>query len=180
MYMKAVSCKRAACFLVGATFLLVVTARPVLAQKTIIYTFSDLVDSANRHLPLLLEKQALVQSAASGITEAQHAFLPQVNVVEELSVGSANDLTGPFLPVPGVLHSIAGSINAAGNYQAVTGNLASLYGQYDLVTFGLKGAKVPTPRACAGSKKADLEKERYLVKWQIAKLYFNILSRRYQ
>src|ERR1700744_3222483 len=162
MYMKAVSCKRAACFLVGATFLLVVTARPVLAQKTIIYTFSDLVDSANRHLPLLLEKQALVQSAASGITEAQHAFLPQVNVVEELSVGSANDLTGPFLPVPGILHSVAGSINAAPNYQAVTGNMASLYAEYELVNFGLKGARIARAKANAGRTQADLEKQRYL------------------
>ncbi len=160
--------------------LLVATACPVLAQRTTIHSLADLVDSASRHLPLLLEKQALVQSAQAGISEARHAFLPQVNVVEELSVGSANDLTGPFLPMPGVLHSIAGSINGASNYQAVTGNMASLYGQYDLVTFGLKDAKVESARAFAGLTRADLEKERYLVKWEIAKLYFNILSRRYQ
>ncbi len=178
--MKAVSCKRTACFLAGATLLLVATVRPVLAQKTIIYSLSDLVDSANRHLPLLLEKQALVQSAASGITEAQHAFLPQVNVVEELSIGSANDLTGPFLPVPGILHSISGSINANPNYQAVTGNMASVYGQYELVNFGLSGAKVANARAFAGWTQADLEKERYLVKWEIGKIYFNIVKQRYQ
>lgn len=175
----AVSCKRAAGFLLGVS-LLMAPACPVRAQKRTIYSLPSLVDSASRHLPLLLEKQALVQSAEAGITEARHAFLPQVNVVEELSVGSANDLTGPFLPMPGVLHSIAGSINAASNYQAVTGNMASLYGQYDLVTFGLKDAKVSSARAYAGLTRADLEKERYLISWEIAKLYFNILSRRYQ
>ena len=138
------------------------------------------MDSARRHLPLLLEKQALVESARAGITEAKDAFLPQLNVVEELSVGSANDLTGPFLPVPGVVHSIAGSINAASNYQAVTGNMASLYGQYDLVTFGLKDARVANARAYAGLTQADLAKARYLVSWDISRLYFNILSHRYQ
>jgi outer membrane protein TolC len=173
------SCKSTAGILVGLTLLLA-TACPVLAQTTTVYTLADLVDSASRHLPLLLEKQALVQSAQAGVTEARNSFLPQLNAVEELSIGSANDLTGPFLPMPGIIHSIAGSINATSNYQAVTGNMASLYGQYDLATFGLKDAKVSSARAYAGLTRADLEKERYLVKWDIARLYFNILSRRYQ
>lgn len=173
------SCKSTAGVLAG--FILVMaTACPVLAQKTPVYSLGALVDSARRHLPLLLEKQALVESARAGVKEAKDAFLPQLNVVEELSVGSANDLTGPFLPVPGVVHSIAGSINAASNYQAVTGNMASLYGQYDLVTFGLKDARVANARAYAGLTQADLAKERYLVSWDISRLYFNILSHRYQ
>ncbi len=173
------SCKSTAGVIVG--FILVLaTACPILAQKAPVYSLGALVDSARRHLPLLLEKQALVESARAGITEAKDAFLPQLNVVEELSVGSANDLTGPFLPVPGVVHSIAGSINGASNYQAVTGNMASLYGQYDLVTFGLKDARVANARAYAGLTQADLAKERYLVSWDISRLYFNILSHRYQ
>src|ERR1700742_5135554 len=173
------SCKSTAGILTG--FILVLaTACPILAQKTPVYSLGALVDSARRHLPVLLEKQALVASARAGIKEAKDAFLPQLNVVEELSVGSANDLTGPFLPVPGVVHSIAGSINANPNYQAVTGNMASVYGQYDLVTFGLRNAKVANARAYAGLTQADLAKERYLVSWDIARLYFNILSHRYQ
>jgi outer membrane protein TolC len=156
----------------------VLPACPISAQET--YSLSQLADSAMRHLPLLLEKEALVQSAQAGITEAKNSFLPQVNAVEELSAGSANDLTGPYLPVPGVIHPIGGGIDAANDYQAVTGNMASLYGQYDLVTFGLKDARVANARAYVGLTQADLEKERYLVKWGIARLYFNILSHRYR
>jgi outer membrane protein TolC len=155
-------------------------ACPLLAQKTTLYSLAGLVDSASRHLPLLLEKQALAESAKAGITEAKHAYLPKLNVVEELSAGSANDVAGPFLPAPGVLHSIAGSITGAQNYEAVTGNMASLYGEYELVNFGLRGAKVNSAVAFAGVQQADLEKERYLVKWQIARVYFGILQSRYQ
>jgi outer membrane protein TolC len=155
-------------------------ACPVLAQRTTLYSLADLVDSANRHLPLLLEKQALVQSAQAGIREAKDAFLPKVNVVEELSVGSANDLTGPFLPMPGIVHSIAGSINGASDYQAVTGNMASLYGEYELVNFGLRGARVASAKAFAGWTQADLEKERYQVKWEIGRIYFAIQKNRNQ
>ncbi|HEX3934614.1 MAG TPA: TolC family protein [Puia sp.] len=175
--MMAVSWKRAAGIAMRILILLLPVC-PVSAQKTTIYSLADLVDSANRHLPLLLEKQALVQSAQAGITEARDAFLPKVNVVEELSVGSANDLTGPFLPVPGVLHSIAGSINSASDYQAVTGNLASVYGEYELVNFGLRGAKVASAKAFAGWTQADLERERYQVKWEIGRIYFEILKNR--
>src|SRR5580698_9264555 len=154
------SCKSTAGVLAG--FILVLaTACPILAQKTPVYSLGALVDSARRHLPLLLEKQALVEGARAGITEAKHAFLPKLNVVEELSVGSANDLTGPFLPVPGIVHSISGSINAAPNYQAVTGNMASLYGEYELVNFGLTHAKIANAKAIAGSSQADLAKTRY-------------------
>jgi outer membrane protein TolC len=162
----------------GMTMLL--PACPVLAQRTTLYSLADLVDSANRHLPLLLEKQALVQSAQAGIREAKDAFLPKVNVVEELSVGSANDLTGPFLPMPGIVHSIAGSINGASDYQAVTGNMASLYGEYELVNFGLRGARVASAKAFAGWTQADLEKERYQVKWEIGRIYFAIQKNRNQ
>jgi outer membrane protein TolC len=138
------------------------------------------VDSASRHLPLLLEKQALVQSAEAGIKEARDAFLPQVNAVEELSAGSANDLEGPFLTIPGVIHPIGGGINATSNYQAVTGNMASLYGQYELVNFGLRGAQVANARAFVGFTQADLEKERYQVKWEIGRIYFAIQKNRNQ
>jgi outer membrane protein TolC len=173
------SCIRTARIFIGV-LLVIMSACPVQAQTKRVYSLADLVDSANRHLPLLLEKQALVESAKAGITEARHSFLPQANAVEELSVGSANDLTGPYLPVPGVIHPIGGGIDPANNYQAITGNMASLYGQYDLVTFGLKDAKVASARAFAGLSQADLEKQRYLVKWDIARVYFNILSHRYQ
>jgi outer membrane protein TolC len=174
-----VSCKRAAgCFV--RIILPMLLACSVSAQRATTYTLSELVDSASRHLPLLLEKQALVQSAQAGIKEARDAFLPQVNAVEELSAGSANDLEGPFLTIPGVIHPIGGGINATSNYQAVTGNMASLYGQYELVNFGLRGAKVASAKAFVGFTQADLEKERYQVKWEIGRIYFAIQKNRNQ
>jgi outer membrane protein TolC len=174
-----VSCKRAAGCL-GRIILPMLLASSVSAQRATVYTLSDLVDSASRHLPLLLEKQALVQSAQAGIKEAKDAFLPQVNAVEELSAGSANDLEGPFLTIPGIIHPIGGGINATSDYQAVTGNMASLYGQYELVNFGLRGAKVASAKAFVGFTQADLEKERYQVKWDIARIYFAIQKNRNQ
>jgi len=169
----AVLYKKAAGILIGLSAYMM-PAATVLAQQAPVYSLGALADSACHHLPLLLQKQALVSSADAGITDARHAYLPKLNVVEELSIGSANDLAGPFLPAPGVLHAISGGITGKNTYQSVAGNLASLYGEYELVDFGLRGARVANARAFAALKRADLSKELYLVKWQIGKLYFEI------
>jgi len=168
------SCLRAAGRLLGL-LLALAPACSLFAQATTTYSLAALVDSAGNHLPLLLEEQALVESAKAGITEARHSFLPKLNVVEAISVGSANDLAGPFLPVPGTLHSISGSIDAAQTNQAVTGNIASLYGEYELVNFGLRGAKIANAKAVATFSEASLLKQRYLLSWDIGKLYFAII-----
>ncbi|HTI08602.1 MAG TPA: TolC family protein [Puia sp.] len=175
----AVSCKRTAGIVIRIAMLMM-SAIPVLAQKNPVYSLADLVDSASRHLPVLLQKRALVSSAEAGITEARHAFLPKVNVVEELSIGTDNDLSGTFLPMAGLMHNISGGVTAANNYQPATSNIASVYGEYELVNFGLRGAKVNNAKAFAGLSKADLSKELYLVKWQIGKVYFEILKSRSQ
>jgi len=87
----AVLYKKAAGILIWSSVIMM-PAAPVLAQKGHEYSLAALVDSARHHLPVLLQKQALVSSAEAGITDARHAYLPKLNVVEELSIGSANDL----------------------------------------------------------------------------------------
>jgi outer membrane protein TolC len=153
--------------------LLLLLPRVGYSQKAV-FSLRQLVDSADKHLPFLLQKRSLVQSAEAGVTEARHAFLPNLNIAEEVSVGSANDLAGPYLPLPGVMHTVSGSINATQNNTAVTGNLASVYAQYELVNFGLKGARTAAARSFADWTRADLEKERYLVAVEVARLYFSI------
>jgi outer membrane protein TolC len=46
------------------------------------------------------------------------------------------------------------------------------------VNFGLRGARVNNAKAFATVKQADLDKETYLVEWQIGRLYFEILKNR--
>lgn len=156
------------------------SARSLSAQDGPVYSLAALIDSASHYLPRLMEKQALAKSAEMGVTDAKHAYLPKLNVADELSIGTANDLTGSFLPIPGLLHGIAGGITDGNNYQAASGNIASVYGEYEMVNFGLRGAKVDNARAFAGLQKADFDKEFYLVKLQIGNLYFSILKNLYQ
>jgi len=153
---------------------------PLLAQQKATYSLTELIDSAQKHLPVLLQKQAMVNSTKAAITEARNSFLPKLTVGDELSIGAANDLTGTYLPIGGIIHATSGGINAENNLKPQTGNIASAFAEYDLVNFGLRGARVGNAVATADLQQADLNKELYMLKLQLSKLYFNILKNTYQ
>ncbi|MFL9482559.1 TolC family protein [Chitinophagaceae bacterium LWZ2-11] len=169
--------KRTAISCIGI-LMLVLSAVGANAQKTV-YSLSELVDSASKYLPALREKQALVNSARAGVIDAKHAYLPKLNVSDEVSIASANSLAGTYFPIAPV-PSTQGSITAENNSQAATGNTASIYGEYELVNFGLRDAKVNNALAFQNLQQADFNKELYLVKLQIGKIYFDILRNQYQ
>ncbi len=170
--------KRTAGIGIGILFT-ILSAIPVYAQKNNTYSLNDLVDSLQHFMPMLLQKQALVNSAKAGVTDARHAFLPKVLVSDELSIASSNSLSGAYLPL-GAIPSVSGSIRAGNDLQAATGNIASLYGEYELVNFGLRNAKVDNALAYAGLEQADYNKELYLLKIRLGRLYFTLLKNRFQ
>jgi outer membrane protein TolC len=140
---------------------------------------SILVDSAMKHLPLLLEKQALVSSAKAGVTMARNSFLPSLNALDEANLASSNSVPGPYESF-GIIPSISSSVEAANNYQAATGNIGILYGEYELLNFGLRKARVQNAQAVVGVRQADLEFQSYLLKAQVSRLYFQLLKTAYQ
>jgi outer membrane protein TolC len=143
------------------------------------YILSDYIGAAQRHLPLLLEKKALVNAALAGVTDARHNFLPTLNLIDELNVASANSLPGAYESF-GVIPSISSAVRSSNTYQAATGNIAILYSEYELVNFGLRKATVLNAQSVVGMQQADFDMQTYLLKAQIAKLYFNMLKTEYQ
>lgn len=149
------------------------------AQGKSTYSLAELTDSAQKNLPVILQKQALVKSARANITDTRNSFLPKFTVGDEVSIASSNDVEGAFVPIAGINRAISSSIRAENTYRAQTGNIASAFAEYDLVNFGLRGAKVDNAVAYANLQQADFNKEVYIVKLQIGKLYFNILKNLY-
>jgi outer membrane protein TolC len=143
------------------------------------YSLSDYIDSAQRHLPVLFQKKALVDAATAGITDARHAFLPTSYLGDEASVGTDNSLPGSYISF-GIIPSTSSGVRSSNTYQSAIGNIGFLYNQYDLLDFGLKKATVRNAEAFTDLSKADLERERYLVKWEVGKLYLDILKNEFQ
>ena len=143
------------------------------------YSLSDYVDSAQHHLPVLLQKKALVDAARAGITDARHTFLPTSYIGDEVSVGTDNSLPGSYISF-GIIPSSSSGVRPSNNYQPALGNIGFLYNQFELLDFGLKKATVQYAEGQANLSQADLERERYLVKWQVGKLYLDILKNQFQ
>ena len=152
---------------------------PVMAQQGATVTLQAIIDSAAHHLPVILEKQALLNSATAAITDASHSRLPQLKVLEEVSGASANSVAGAYFPMSTV-PSVSGSIRDQNMFKPEIGNIGMLYSQYDLLDFGLKKAEVQNARAFASLSKSDLEREQYIVKWQAGKAYFDLMEAEYQ
>jgi outer membrane protein len=145
----------------------------------ITYSLSDFIDSAQRHLPLLMQKKALVTAARAGITDARHAFLPTSYLGDELTVGTDNSLPGSYISF-GIIPSSSSGVRSSNTYQSAIGNIAFLYNQYELLDFGLKKSTIHNAEAYAGLSQADLDRETYLVKWEVSKLYLEVLKNQFQ
>jgi outer membrane protein TolC len=143
------------------------------------YSLSDYIDSAQSHLPVLFQKKALVDAAKAGVTDARHAFLPTSYLGDEVSVGTDNSLPGSYISF-GIIPSTSSGVRSSNTFQSAIGNIGFLYNQYELLDFGLKKATVRNAEAFTDLSRADLEKERYLVKWEVGKLYLDILKNEFQ
>lgn len=164
----------ACCFLLPAA-----TNRLCAQSAGTVYRLADLTDSAARHLPAILQKQALVNSAKAGITTARHAALPSVQLQDQVSLATANSMNGTYFPF-GSVPSTSGSIRADNISDAATGNIATVYGQYELLNFGLNKARVNNAVSNEKLSERDLQRDLYLLKLRIGKTYFTILRNLYQ
>jgi outer membrane protein TolC len=143
------------------------------------YTLKDFIDSAQHHLPVLLQKQALVEAARAGVTDAKHAFLPTSYIGDELTAATDNSIPGSYISF-GIIPSSSSGVRSSNLYQAAIGNIGFFYNQYELLDFGLKKATVHNAQAYLNLTQADRDREAYLIKWQVAKLYFDVLKSQFQ
>ena len=145
----------------------------VVCQKSFL-SLSDLNDSADHYLPRLLEKKALVNSASAYVTETRNQFLPAIRFNDQVNIGSDNSMAGSYFPY-GIIPSTSSGVRAANDYQAVSGNLAILYGEYDLVDFGYKSARVGYAKSEQALSQSDLQREMYILHGRICRAYFKLL-----
>jgi outer membrane protein TolC len=149
------------------------------AQGKSNYTLSELIDSARHHLPLLLQKQALVNSAKAGITDARHAYLPNAYLGDQVSLGTDNSLPGSYLSY-GIIPSSSAGVRSTNEYQSAAGNIAIFQSEYELLDFGLKNATLRHAEAYANLSQADFDRDLYLLKWQVGKLYLDLYKNQIQ
>lgn len=147
---------------------------PLCAQEKQ-YTLPELADSAKLYFPQLLRKNAQLNFAKANVTDTKHQFLPTLRTTEELTAGTDNSLAGSFLTF-GIIPSTSAGVRAENNARLATGNIAALSAQYDLATFGYRGALLNRANAYVSLQQADARQELYYLEATIARWYFNLLK----
>src|SRR5215813_10630924 len=100
---------------------LLVPSLSLFAQKHA-YTLREFIDSAQHHLPVLLQKQAQVEAARAGVTDARHAYLPTSYLGDELSVSTDNSIPGSYISF-GIIPSSSSGVRSSNIYQSALGNI---------------------------------------------------------
>jgi outer membrane protein TolC len=142
------------------------------------YSLSDLVQSAQKYFPLLKQRASLTAAGKAAVTDVRHSFLPQVRVSDQVNLSTDNSLAGTYLPLGLTISSSAG-VRADNVSQAATGNFGVLYGEYDLVDFGLRSARLDNAQAYVNLLESDTRQQDYLLQLEVARNYFDYLKAAY-
>lgn len=159
--------------MVFTTVIFLLHSVSVFSQKSFL-TLSALNDSADHYLPRILEKQSLVSNASAAVTETRHQFLPAIRFDDQLNIGTDNSVAGSYFPYS-IVPSTSSGVRASNDYQAASGNLAILYGEYDLIDFGYKNARIEYAKSGQALSQSDLQREMYIIHGRICRAYFNLM-----
>ncbi|MDE1193346.1 MAG: TolC family protein [Arachidicoccus sp.] len=150
-------------------------SKTLYAQSSQIYSLKKLIELSEKYTPSIRQSEAFANAATAHVTDVKHEQLPFLKFNAQASLGSANAVNGNYFPM-GVVPSTSGSKTVEQNNQPVLGDLATLYSEYDVYNFGLNRARNENAEAEALLGKTALEKDKYQLKIELAKLYFNILT----
>ena len=162
-----------------ATFLFACHASLHAQTSQSLVSLQTIVGSAMKYSPALQSKQAYIKSGKEEVISVRNAYLPTAVVGDEALVASDNSLPGSYLSM-GIIPSTSSGIRPNNTTQAASGNFALFMSQYEIATFGYKNAQIKNAEAEVSLRNSDLNREAYLLKWRICKLYFTLLQQQLQ
>lgn len=146
---------------------------PMLSFAQGSYSLAAIIDSAHQFAPFILQKRALVEASRARVADARHLALPQLRLSEQVSVATDNSLAGSYFSM-GITPSTSAGVRRENTTQAESGNMAVLYGEYELYNFGLNRARVQNAGDNANLQAAGMNRDIYFFDADIARLFFNL------
>ncbi len=159
---------------------IIVLLFPVLGaigQKS--YSLTGLTDSALRNLPLLLEKKAQVNGSRAEVSDLRHQFIPLLRANAQVDLATDNSLPGSYYGY-GIIPSTSAGVSAQNNGQSALGTIGVLYGEYTVLDFGYRKARIESAISNTNLASADYERVRYQIKARVTRLYFTYLKNEMQ
>jgi len=136
------------------------------------YGLKDLLQLAEKNYPSIASKKALTQAAAKGIAIQKNTIVPSFDAAYQTDYATYNNITG--MAYPQYIVPISGPPSTNNNYKGVFGSAASLFLNWQPITFGLRKSQVNLAKENYQLSLADENNTLYQLELNVISTWLNI------
>jgi outer membrane protein, adhesin transport system len=137
-------------------------------------SLQTLLDRLSTNNELIKSGQSQVQARKAEVKEASFNRLPSLNTIYQGTIGTDNNVPGPYLSM-GILPSVTGGTRAYSNTSAVGGNTALAGVNWEAINFGEYKAQTDLAKAGLQTQNSLLVKTQYDLNGIAAAYYIELL-----
>ncbi len=134
-------------------------------------TLPELIQIASDNYPSIRSKRAQVSSAQQEVSYQKSDLLPSLSVSYQANIGTANNITGLFLP--GNILPISGPPAIENSSNLATGSAAALLLQWNPFTFGKRSSSIAKAENAVQLAQAEEELEVFYHQIQFVETYLD-------
>jgi adhesin transport system outer membrane protein len=137
-------------------------------------TLQSILKSLSSNNDLLKSYGSQVQAKQAGVKVAAADRIPQLNTIYQGSIGTDNNVSGPYLSM-GILPSVTGGVRSYSDEGAVSGNTALVGVNWEAINFGRYKAEKDLAKADLTVQNDILSRSQYDLSGLAAAYYLEIL-----
>lgn len=154
---------------------IVIAAKDTTAQNQSYLPLGKAVNLAIAHYPSIQSKQAIVDASKASLKETENAWLPNLKLSDQFDAGTNNSLNGSYFPM-GIVPSSSGGRRLENNASMASGNVATIYGDWEIYNFGGYRARNEEARAALKVSENGLGTEQYFVQSAVISNYLELIK----
>lgn len=145
------------------------------AKDSIKINLQTALDSAIARYPLIRAALAEKKSVNEQVKVSHTAYLPSLQLQEQLTYGTANSLVGQFYPNEGTAIPISGGVNPTQNWSAASAQFTTAVLSGPIFAFGKINANIKEKEAKLKVADAEYQNEIFQHKIKVTEAYLYLL-----
>jgi len=144
-------------------------------KDTLHITLQTALDTSVARYPKIKAYLAEKNSANEQVKVSHTAYVPSLQLQEQLTYATANSLTGQFYPNEGTAIPISGGVNAIQNWNAASSQFTSVILSGPIFAFGKINANIKEKEARLKTADAEYQNEIFQHKIKVTEAYLFVL-----
>jgi adhesin transport system outer membrane protein len=153
--------------------LLVFISVSVNAQQTV--TLKQLLNQVDKNAPALITDSSAIRIKQAQAVETRNNWLPNLKLNYQASIGTSNNVTGPYLGF-GIIPSSSGGIHTTNVTSALSTNLGIASFDWELYNFGAYGAQNKVANSDIRVEQSNFAQSKYQLQAYTINSYLRLLS----